>query len=91
MAYNAPWRGWVYRSDRRGHFQPLASGFRSPCGIGMSPSDELFITDNQGDWVADCCLYHVPRGQLLRPSGLASPPARILQRKKVLSLKAGRL
>jgi len=62
MSYNAPWRGWVYRSDRKGHFQPLAGGFRSPCGIGMSPEDELFITDNQGDWVADCVLYHVREG-----------------------------
>ena len=62
MSYNAPWRGWVYRSDRDGHFQPLASGLRSPCGIGVSPKDELFITDNQGDWVADSCLYHIREG-----------------------------
>lgn len=62
MGYTAPYRGWVYRSDRQGHFKPLASGFRSPCGIGMSPNDELFITDNQGDWVGDCCMYYVREG-----------------------------
>lgn len=75
MSYNAPWRGWVYRSDRPGHFQPLASGFRSPCGIGMSPQDELFITDNQGDWVADCCLYHVREGNFYgHPASLPARP-----------------
>ncbi len=63
MSYNAPWRGWVYRSDRPGHFQPLACGFRSPCGIGMSPADELFITDNQGDWVGSSKLFHVREGR----------------------------
>ncbi|MDA7504353.1 DUF1080 domain-containing protein [Akkermansiaceae bacterium] len=87
MAYNAPWRGWVYRSDRRGHFQPLASGFRSPCGIGMSPSDELFITENQGDWVADCCLYHVREGNFYgHPASLPARPD--FTKEKVLSLKA---
>ena len=87
MSYNAPWRGWVYRSDRPGHFQPLASGFRSPCGIGMSPQDELFITDNQGDWVADCCLYHVREGNFYGHP--ASLPARAdFTKEKVKSLKA---
>ena len=87
MSYNAPWRGWVYRSDRDGHFQPLASGFRSPCGIGMSPKDELFITDNQGDWVADCPLYHVREGNFYGHP--ASLPARAdYTKEKVLSQTA---
>lgn len=87
MAYNAPWRGWVYRSDRLGHFQPLASGFRSPCGIGMSPEDELFITDNQGDWVADCCLYHVREGNFYgHPASLPERPD--FSKEKVLSMNA---
>ena len=87
MSYNAPWRGWVYRSDRKGHFQPLASGFRSPCGIGMSPEDELFITDNQGDWVADCALYHVREGNFYgHPASLPARPD--FTKEKVLSMKA---
>jgi hypothetical protein len=87
MSYNAPWRGWVYRSDRKGHFQPLASGFRSPCGIGMSPNDELFITDNQGDWVADCALYHVREGNFYgHPASLPARPD--FTKDKVLSMKA---
>lgn len=87
MAYTAPWRGWVYRSDRLGHFQPLAGGFRSPCGIGMSPNNELFITDNQGDWVADCCLYHVREGNFYgHPASLPARPD--FTREKVLSMTA---
>ncbi|MFT5104999.1 MAG: hypothetical protein ACI9UA_000617, partial [Pseudoalteromonas tetraodonis] len=87
MSYNAPWRGWVYRSDRTGHFHPLACGFRSPCGIGMSPEDQLFITDNQGDWVADCCLYHVKEGNFYgHPASLPARPD--FTKEKVLSMKA---
>ncbi|NCF89053.1 MAG: sulfatase-like hydrolase/transferase [Verrucomicrobiaceae bacterium] len=87
MSYNTPWRGWVYRSDRHGHFQPLACGFRSPCGIGMSPDDQLFITDNQGDWVADCCLYHVREGNFYgHPASLPARPD--FTKEKVLSMKA---
>jgi hypothetical protein len=87
MSYNAPWRGWVYRSDRKGHFQPLASGFRSPCGIGMSPDDELFITDNQGDWVADCALYHVREGNFYgHPASLPARPD--FTKDKVQSMRA---
>ncbi len=87
MSYNAPWRGWVYRSDRDGHFQPLASGFRSPCGIGMSPEDELFITDNQGDWVADCVMYHVREGNFYgHPASLPARPD--FTKEKVLSMTA---
>ena len=87
MSYNAPWRGWVYRSDRPGHFHPLASGFRSPCGIGMSPNDELFITDNQGDWVADCCMYYVREGNFYgHPASLPERPD--FTKEKVSSLTA---
>ncbi|MDA7915967.1 DUF1080 domain-containing protein [Verrucomicrobia bacterium] len=87
MSYNGAWRGWVYRSDRPGHFQPLASGFRSPCGIGLSPQDELFITDNQGDWVADCCLYYVQEGNFYgHPASLPGRPD--FTKEKVSSLTA---
>ena len=67
--------------------RPLASGFRSPCGIGISPEDEIFITDNQGDWVADCTLYHVREGNFYGHP--ASLPARAdYTKEKVLSQTA---
>ncbi len=58
----APWRGWVVRIEPDGRTTPVASGFRSPCGIGMNARGELFVTDNQGDWVASTPLYHVKDG-----------------------------
>jgi len=87
MAYTAPYRGWVYRTDRQGHFQPFASGFRSPAGIGMSPEDELFVTDNQGDWMPSCGLFHVREGLFYgHPASLPGHPD--FTKEKVLSMKA---
>ena len=75
MVYTAPFRGWVYRSDRQGHFHPIASGLRSPCGIGMSPKDELFITDNQGDWLPDSAMFFIQEGKFYgHPGSLAARP-----------------
>ncbi|WP_017446919.1 DUF7133 domain-containing protein [Gayadomonas joobiniege] len=45
------WRGWAFEVTKAGEFKPFAYGLRSPAGIGISPEDELFFTDNQGDWV----------------------------------------
>ena len=59
------YRGWVMKVDKSGNLQPLASGLRSPAGIGMNAADELFITDNQGDWVASGYLGHVEEGDFL--------------------------
>ena len=86
MVYTAPYRGWVYRSDRQGHMHPIASGFRSPCGIGMSPQDEIFVTDNQGDWMADCALFHVQEGKFYgHPGSLAARPD--FDEEKILNMK----
>jgi putative heme-binding domain-containing protein len=59
------YRGWVMKVDAKGHLKPFASGLRSPAGIGMNAKDELFITDNQGDWVASSYLGHVEDGDFL--------------------------
>jgi len=86
MYYAGDYQGWVYRSDRQGHFHPVASGFRSPCGIGMSPKDELFITDNQGDWMPTCALFHVKEGNFYgHPASLIGRPD--YTKEKVLSMK----
>jgi glucose/arabinose dehydrogenase len=58
-----PWRGWVLRVDRAGTVLPFASGFRSPCGIGRDMHGRLLVTDNQGDWMAACGLFHVREGR----------------------------
>lgn len=58
----APWRGWVARIGKDGSFEPWATGFRSPAGIGLGPRGTLLVTDNQGDWVPVCPLIVVEKG-----------------------------
>ncbi len=57
-----PYRGWTMKISPTGKLTPYASGFRSPCGISLSPADELFVTDNQGDWMPASPIYHVAEG-----------------------------
>jgi len=59
------YRGWVMRRTAAGDLIPFASGLRSPAGIGMNARDELFVTDNQGDWVAASYLAAVEAGDFL--------------------------
>jgi mono/diheme cytochrome c family protein len=56
------WRGWVVRVTKDGKLEPLASGFRQPNGIALSPEDELFVSDNQGDYKPSTGLLHVEKG-----------------------------
>ena len=69
------YRGWVMRKNPDGSLTPFASGLRSPAGITMNAKDELFITDNQGDWVASSYLSHVEKGDFLgHPASLWDKP-----------------
>jgi len=54
-----PYRGWVMQLTTDGKLHPFASGFRSPNGIGFDLNGNLFVTDNQSDWVPTGSLYHV--------------------------------
>ena len=58
----APWRGWVLKVKPDGEVEPIASGVRSPCGLGWNQEGDLFYTDNQGDWMPVCGLFHVTPG-----------------------------
>ncbi|MGE9267116.1 MAG: DUF7133 domain-containing protein [Verrucomicrobiales bacterium] len=69
------YRGWVMKVDPEGRITPFASGLRSPAGIGMNAENELFVTDNQGDWVASSYLGHVEEGDFLgHPAALWDLP-----------------
>src|SRR5688500_8006257 len=46
-----PYRGWVMQLSPDGTLRPFASGFRSPNGLGVDADVNLFVTDNQSDWV----------------------------------------
>ena len=65
-----PWRGWVMNISPDGKLQPWATGMRSPCGLGLI-DDELFYTDNQGDWMGSGGLWQVKKGSFTgHPAGL---------------------
>jgi glucose/arabinose dehydrogenase len=59
----APYRGWIVKVSPDGRTTPFASGFRSPCGLGMNAAGDLFETDNQGDWMPACPIFHVREGR----------------------------
>ena len=56
-----PYRGWAYQVTPSGQFVPYAYGLRSPAGIGISPQQDIFITDNQGDWWGASPLLHLTK------------------------------
>ncbi len=57
-----PYRGWAVKISPDGKMTPLATGFRQPNGVGLSPSGELFVNDNQGEYKPSCGLLHVAPG-----------------------------
>lgn len=70
MQSKAPWRGWALHIFPDGSMEPWATGMRSPCGISMI-DDELFYTDNQGDWVGSGSIMQIKKGGFTgHPAGL---------------------
>ena len=66
-----PWRGWAMRITADGKIEPWATGMRSPAGLGFL-NNELFYTDNQGDWMGSGALWKVEKGDFMgHPAGLA--------------------
>lgn len=55
-------RGTVRSVDMDGNVETFATGFRTPNGIGLGPDDEIFVSDNQGDWVPASTLAAVYKG-----------------------------
>ncbi len=56
------YRGCVIRISPEGEVTPVSCGLRQPNGLGFSPEGDLFVTDNQGDWVGTSPLHHVTPG-----------------------------
>jgi cytochrome c551/c552 len=77
-----PWRGWMMKISEDGKMEPYATGFRSPCGLGMIDG-ELFYADNQGDWMGSGGIVHVKKGSFvghpagLRWTGLPNSPVKL--------------
>ena len=57
-----PDRGKVVKVSRKGgDTELIASGLRTPNGIGIGVDDEIFVADNQGDWLPASKIVHIKR------------------------------
>jgi glucose/arabinose dehydrogenase len=57
-----PYRGCVLKISPEGKFERVSCGLRQPNGLVISPQGDVFVTDNQGDWVGTSPLHHVTPG-----------------------------
>jgi hypothetical protein len=56
----APNRGTTIKINKdSGEVSYVAGGLRTPNGIGWGPEGEIFVTDNQGDWLPSSKLLHI--------------------------------
>ena len=63
MYSRVPYRGWIVKIDgKTGEMTPWASGVRSPNGLGFDAEGNLFVSDNQGDWLGTSKLHHIEKG-----------------------------
>jgi glucose/arabinose dehydrogenase len=58
----ALFRGWAMKVTPDGKTHPIASGLRSPGGIGPNEHGELFYIESQGPWNSSCSLKFVKEG-----------------------------
>lgn len=55
-------RGWAFKITPEGKSIPIASGMRSPGGIGFNEHGALFYIESQGPWNSACSLKFVKEG-----------------------------
>jgi len=59
-----PDRGTVIQINKdTGELKFFAKGLRTPNGIGLGINDEIFVTDNQGDWLPVSKVLHIVEGE----------------------------
>jgi cytochrome c len=56
-------RGSVIRMQRNNTFEIINGGIRRSNGIGLGPNNDIFVTDNQGEWVPTNRLIHSQAGK----------------------------
>ncbi len=57
-----PDRGKTLKISMEGSYEWINYGLRQPNGIGLGVENEIFIADNQGEWVPANKLIHVKKG-----------------------------
>lgn len=58
-------RGWAVKVTPDGRTIPVASGLRSPAGVGANAEGEMFVIESQGPWNGCCSLKHLKQGAFL--------------------------
>ena len=58
-----PDRGKTIKIAMDGRYEWINYGLRTPNGIGLGPDQEIFVTDNQGEWIPGNKLIHVKKGE----------------------------
>jgi hypothetical protein len=61
MHASTPYRGCIVKLTKDGKTIPWSYGHRTPNGLGFDLEGNLFVTDNQGDWVGSSKLFHVKK------------------------------
>jgi hypothetical protein len=61
----ALFRGWALQITPDGRTIPMASGLRSPAGIGENEHGALLCIESQGPWNSSCSLKSVTPGSFL--------------------------
>lgn len=64
----ALFRGWAMKITPEGKSIPIASGLRSPGGIGPNEHGAMFYIESQGPWNSSCSL------KFLKPGGFMGHP-----------------
>lgn len=65
------WRGWLLEITPEGEMTPIATGLRSPSGFELNANEDIFYTENQGDWVGSGRMTHLEKGDFAgNPEGL---------------------
>jgi len=73
-----PDRGKAIKINKEtGKVSFVASGLRTPNGVGIGVDNEIFIADNQGDWLPSCKILHVEEGDFFGSRAVDS--ARVAQ------------
>ncbi len=72
--WELPYMGWAIKISKDGKtVDPISSGLRSPNGYGSYKGD-VFMADNQGNWMGTCTLNHIKKGRFYGyPSSWPAP------------------
>jgi hypothetical protein len=74
--WDVPYVGWCMKISTDGErLEGVCSGLRAPNGLGFyGPDQDLFATDNEGNWLGACKLNHLQTGRYYGyPSGYPAP------------------